>query len=176
MTRVECPFEDDVLMYVHTGRWPDRVPAELVAHAATCDVCADLAFVAHALDTDRGADRASVATPSAGTMWWRAQLRARQEAATTAGRPITAVQAALLAVCGGVAGAVFGATTGWFQRALHAIAEVVRATTAGVHLPQFSASSADAASLAAGYGATLAIMGIGVAVAIAVVVWAFREG
>jgi len=176
MKHVDCEFEDDVLMYVHTGRWPDRVPAEIVEHAATCEVCGDLAAVAQAMDVERAAAPKSADVPSAGTMWWRAKLRARQDAATTVGRPITAVQAALLAVCGGVAGAVFGATTGWFQRALHWMADGTRAITANVHLPQLSLPATDTTTFVATYGTTLAIAGVGAALALAVVVWAFREG
>ena len=43
MKPIECRFEEDVLMYVGTGRWPDRAPAEVTAHAATCEICRDLA-------------------------------------------------------------------------------------------------------------------------------------
>ena len=175
MKRVTCEFEDDVLMYVHTGRWPDRVPAEIVEHTAACDVCADLAAVAQAMDVERAIEPEAAAVPTAGAMWWKAQLRARQEAATAVGRPITAVQAALLAVCGGVAGAVFGATTGWFQRALHWIGDGARSVTASIHLPQLSLPATDSATFVATYGTTLAIAGVVGALALAVVVWAFRE-
>ena len=176
MKRVDCAHEDDVLMYVGTGRWPDRAPADLTAHAATCPVCGDLAVVARAMDADRGAEGASARVPSAGTVWWHAQLRARQDAAKHVGRPITLAQGALLAVCGGAAGAVFGATTGWFQGALHATADTVRSTAASVHLPQLPAMTVDATTFAATYGTSLTVAGVGVAVALAVVVWAFREG
>ena len=176
MKRVECQFEDDVLMYVSTGRWPDRVPAELVAHAATCDVCGDLSIVAHAMDTERGEVPASARVPSAGTVWWHAQLRAREEAVKTVGRPITVAQAALLAACGGAAGAIFGATTGWFQRALDAVVETTKSVAANVHLPQMPSITFDATSFVANYGTSLTVAGVGVALMIAVVAWTFREG
>ena len=175
MTRIECVHEDDVLMYVGTGRWPDRAPAELVEHAAACPVCSDLSVVASAIDGERGAEQSSARVPTAGTVWWHAQLRARQEAAKSVGKPITLAQAALLALCGGAAGAVFGATTGWFQRALHATADVARSIASNIHLPQLPAAT-DAASFAATYGASLAVVGAGIAIAIGVVVWAFKEG
>jgi len=172
----ECQFEDDVLMYVGTGRWPDRAPKELTAHAATCEVCGDLAVVAQGMDAERAVP-VSARVPSAGTVWWHAQLRARQEAVKTVGRPITFAQAALLAACGGAAGAVFGATTGWFQRALHVIAETTQSVASRVHLPQLpSLPQTDLTSFVAVYGPSLAIAGIGIAVAAAVVAWAFREG
>jgi len=176
MKRVECPFEDDVLMYVGTGRWPNGAPAELTAHAASCDVCGDLAVVAGAMDTERGEVPVSARVPSAGTVWWHAQLRAREDAAKAVGRPITWAQAALLAACGGAAGAIFGATTGWFQRALSAVLDTTRSVAASVHLPTLPAVSFDPTTFVSTYGPSLTIAGIGVAVTLAVVAWAFREG
>ena len=176
MKRVECPFEDDVLMYVGTGRWPDRAPAELTTHAASCEVCGDLAVVAGAMDTERGEVPVSARVPSAGTVWWHAQLRAREDAAKAVGRPITFAQAALLAACGGAAGAVFGATTGWFQRGLSAVVETTRSVAASVHLPTLPAIAFDPSTFVATYGPSLTVAGIGAAIVFAVVAWAFREG
>ena len=85
MKCIECRFEDDVLMYVGTGRWPDRAPADLTAHAANCEVCRDLAAVASAMDAERDAEADSARVPTAGTVWWHAQLRARQEAVKAVG-------------------------------------------------------------------------------------------
>jgi len=176
MKRVECPFEDDVLMYVGTGRWPDRAPAELTTHAASCEVCGDLAVVAGAMDTERGDVPVSARVPSAGTVWWHAQLRAREDAAKAVGRPITFAQAALLAACGGAAGAVFGATTGWFQRGLSAVVETTRSVAASVHLPALPTVSFDPTTFVATYGPSLTVAAIGIGVVFAVVAWAFREG
>ncbi len=177
MKRIDCPFEDDVLMMVTTGRWPDRAPADLVAHAADCDVCGDLAVVARAIEEATAFDETharedDARLPGAGTVWWRAQLRARQEAAAAVGRPITVAQAALLAACGGAAGAVFGATTGWFQQALQRGREIVASVASHVHLP---ALPAGAGTPLATYGASLAVAGICLALAVGIVVWAFRE-
>ena len=43
------------------------------------------------------------------------QLRARREAARTAGRPITAIQVLAFSAAMGLLGACFGATSQWFQ-------------------------------------------------------------
>ena len=96
MTLHECPRESDVLDAVASARWPDRVSPALVAHVASCDVCADVAVVAQALrdDQDRAWQEASV--PSSGQVWWRAEMRAKQEAIRAASRPI-ASQAATMA-------------------------------------------------------------------------------
>ena len=94
MTRrvvVECGREADVLEAVAFGRWPDHA-VELVSHAATCGVCADLVEVARALHSDREAACREAPVPAAGMMWWRATIRARADAVRTASRPIGVAQ------------------------------------------------------------------------------------
>jgi len=193
VTRLDCPHEGDVLMMVTTGQWPDRAPAELREHAATCALCADVALIAQVINEDadlirgrsnkdadliRGSneDAAMPARqlPSAGTVWWRAQLRARQDAAKAVGRPITVAQGALLAVVGGVAGAVFGATTGWFQSVLQRGWGGIKVAASSIHLPALPSLAVDTTGLA-DYRAGFIIIGIGAALAMAVVMWALRE-
>jgi len=118
MKALECGREAEVLAAVLEGRWPERADHELTEHAAACSVCAEAAAVAAALEADREDLRARAAVPEAGRVWWRAQLRARREAAKVAGRPITAAQILALASAAGLAGACFGATSQWFQAAL----------------------------------------------------------
>jgi hypothetical protein len=118
MKRVECEFEAEVLAAVVEGRWPERADRELRAHAEACGICADVAAVAAAMDADRDDLRTAAALPDAGRVWWKAQLRARREAAKVAGRPITAAQVLALASAAGLGGACFGATSAWFQAAL----------------------------------------------------------
>jgi hypothetical protein len=103
MTPTECLREADVVDAIAAGSWPDQAPAELHAHVATCAVCADLALVAAGLHEDGVAARealAAVPLPSAGQVWWRAELRARQEKALLAQRPIAAVQVVALVAVG----------------------------------------------------------------------------
>lgn len=95
MTPTECVREADVLDEIGAGRWPEAAPAALREHVAACPVCADLALVASGLQAEGAvarADIASIPLPSAGQVWWRAELRARQEKAELAQRPIAAVQ------------------------------------------------------------------------------------
>jgi hypothetical protein len=96
--RTECPREQEALDAVASRRWPERADVDLRRHVRTCGICADLIEVAAALADDH--DRASVEArvPPSAVVWWKAQLRARHEAARTAARPI--------AVAHGVAGAV----------------------------------------------------------------------
>jgi hypothetical protein len=129
MSRVECPHESDVLTAVYTRRWPDRADSALKAHVETCQTCADLATVSFAFEEECDGTRGRVAVPDAGLVWWRSHLRSRQDAARAAVRPITVAQAVALAATVGVLGAVFGATTTWFQQGLRTIAGLFRSTT-----------------------------------------------
>jgi hypothetical protein len=92
MSAVDCPREGEVLDVIAAGGWPDDAPAALREHAASCAVCADLAVAASALHDDAAAAVAApIVLPSAGQVWWRAQLRARTEKARLAQRPVIAV-------------------------------------------------------------------------------------
>jgi hypothetical protein len=114
VSTIECRHESDVLDEIGAGRWPEAAPAELKAHVAACVVCGDLALAASALHDDAPA-AAPMALPSAGQVWWRAELRSRHEAAHLAQRPILAVQvvAAVVAVLGLVAGLRTVAPNAW---------------------------------------------------------------
>lgn len=122
MTPVECEFEAEVLAAVCQSRWPERIDAALRAHVAECAVCADVVAIAGAIDSAREETWAAAAVPESGQVWWRAQVRARREAAAEAGRPITAAQVIAFACAVGLLGACIGATSDWFQAALKRIA------------------------------------------------------
>lgn len=114
----ECEFEAEALAAALESRWPDRVDASLRSHAASCRICAEVIAVAAALEEARRESSAQAVVPDSGRLWWRAQLRARREAAQAAGRPITAAQAIAFASAMGLLGACFGAVSTWFQAAL----------------------------------------------------------
>jgi hypothetical protein len=118
MSPVECDFEADVLSAVMQSRWPEQTDSALVTHASTCPVCSDVVAVAGVVDESREALRTEAHLPDSGRVWWVAQMRARREAAKTAGRPITVVQVLAFACAMGLMGACFGATSQWFQSAL----------------------------------------------------------
>ena len=88
MKALSCEFESEVLAAVMEARWPECAGAELRAHVEECAICRDVAATAAAFEADRETLRAEAALPDAGLVWWRAQLRARREAAKVAGRPI----------------------------------------------------------------------------------------
>lgn len=59
----------------------------------TCGTCAEVAEVAAAFFDERDIAGAEAAVPPASLVWWRCQLRAREESARLAARPIALVQA-----------------------------------------------------------------------------------
>jgi hypothetical protein len=93
VTFVECPHEQEVIDALTTMQWPGRCAPELQAHVAACEGCRDLVATLVPLGDAWLDSRAEAHVPASGMVWWRAQMRARREAASTAARPITVVQA-----------------------------------------------------------------------------------
>jgi hypothetical protein len=89
----ECRHEADVVAAVTAGRWPEAVDASLRDHVTTCRVCADVRDVAAAMAAVERETLADTRLPAAGQVWWRAQVRARQDAARAAARPVLVAQA-----------------------------------------------------------------------------------
>ncbi|HEV7239344.1 MAG TPA: hypothetical protein VGQ36_08900 [Thermoanaerobaculia bacterium] len=104
MNAERCSREDELLDALTRG----FVGAELGAHAATCASCGELRLVAGALLEDRSEAMANAAVPSAGTMWWRMQLRQRQEAQALARRSLLVGQAVTLVVATALVVTLFG--------------------------------------------------------------------
>jgi hypothetical protein len=109
MKIIECPREADVLDAVASEKWPHRVAPELAGHVASCAVCADVVAVAQAMRIDHDAMWQEASIPSSGQTWWRAEIRARQEAIRRASRPIAIAQAAAA-----IGALTLTAVIGWF--------------------------------------------------------------
>jgi predicted anti-sigma-YlaC factor YlaD len=105
MSGETCPREGELLDALGRG----FVGAELAAHVASCPSCGELSVVAGALLEDRAQAIVEAPIPSAGTMWWRLQVRRRQEAEATARRSLLIGQAVTLAVAIGLVVSFFGA-------------------------------------------------------------------
>lgn len=107
-----CAQECEVLDLVAMGQWPGRADAALRAHVASCASCTEVAAVAAAVR--EWADDGPVAhVPDASVVWYRAQVRAREEAACRATRPVLLAQ--LLAVAAVVlALATIGPDASWY--------------------------------------------------------------
>jgi hypothetical protein len=110
-----CSRETELWDAIAAGRWPDTAEANLRAHVVTCAACRDLALVAGSLRRDAcDLDRAAT-PPTSAIVWWRAQMRARQEAAHAADRPITVVQALAIASAVGLLLGLVGSVAAWVR-------------------------------------------------------------
>ncbi|HEX2059513.1 MAG TPA: hypothetical protein VHK90_02125 [Thermoanaerobaculia bacterium] len=99
-----CPREDELLDAL--GR--HFVGPELDEHVTACASCTELRNVAGALLDDRAMSMMEAPIPSAGTMWYRMQVRLRHDAEATARRSLLIGQAATLLVALVLVAAFFG--------------------------------------------------------------------
>jgi hypothetical protein len=114
VTRLDCLREADVIDAIASRRWPDRADPGLRAHVAACAICSDVAEVAAALGGEQEAAWAEAAhLPGAHVVWFRAQARARADAARQAERPIAIMQALGLAGAAGVISLLIGVVAYW---------------------------------------------------------------
>jgi len=98
----QCSRESELLDALRSGRWSNAWGEEIRRHAATCALCAEVAFVAQALQDDdvfASAERQRQGTglPSAGLVWWKAQRAARRAAEQQAVQPIALAERAAYA-------------------------------------------------------------------------------
>jgi hypothetical protein len=92
-----CRHEAEAQAVLRRGHWPDACDPELRKHVETCDRCASQLLVLHAFQKTR-AEAVHVARmghPS--LLWWRAQLRRRNDALERVSKPITTAQ--IFALC-----------------------------------------------------------------------------
>src|SRR5512140_1770898 len=88
-----------------------------------------------ALRAEGEAARRTAVVPSAALVWWRAQLRARQEAARAVTRPIAIAQGLAVACSAGLALGIAGVAVGWARGALGAAFDWSSAVTSLVADP-----------------------------------------
>jgi hypothetical protein len=99
MKVLQCEKEQAVAEMVQGGRWPDSCPPDLQAHLEHCAACAEVLLAAQFLLQEKAELLDGRKLPDAGLVWWKAQLRARREAAAMATRPIAWAERFALA-CG----------------------------------------------------------------------------
>ena len=119
--KLQCQFEQELLDSVAAHRWPGSADAALRDHVAGCELCTDVAEIAGAFFDDRECARVEAVVPSASAVWWRAQIRAREEAARTATRPLLVVQAIATIIAAVVAIALAPAASTWIRGSLAAL-------------------------------------------------------
>jgi len=94
----QCDREQAVLDALTSGRWATPWGEEIRQHAASCSVCAEVVLVAEALHREEHSAQSEVRLPSAGLVWWKAQLAARRAAEQRAAQPIALVERAAQAL------------------------------------------------------------------------------
>jgi len=105
MSPFSCSRESETVRASWSGAWPAGCDENLQQHVRSCTVCREAVQLAGAFREDREAATHEARIPPSGLVWWRAQLRARREAAVVAERPVAvahglAVVAALAAAVG----------------------------------------------------------------------------
>jgi hypothetical protein len=88
----QCDREQQVLDALQSGRWAGPWGEEIRRHAAACAVCSEVVLVAEALRHEEELAQTEVRLPSAGLVWWKAQLAARRAAEERAAQPIAWVE------------------------------------------------------------------------------------
>jgi len=94
MTVDPCLHESELLDALGRG----FIDSDLRAHLNLCASCSELELVAGSLLDERVQAMAEAPIPSAGTMWWRMQVRHRAEVQATARRSLLIGQAMTLGV------------------------------------------------------------------------------
>jgi hypothetical protein len=88
----QCDREQAVLDALTSGRWATAWGEEIRQHAVGCAACSEVVVVAQALRREERFAEAEVRLPSAGLVWWKAQLAARRAAERRAAQPIAMVE------------------------------------------------------------------------------------
>ena len=95
-----CPREAEVQAILRQGHWPEACDDDFRSHVQTCPTCSDQLLVLHAFHGARDQAMQAARLDHPNLLWWRAQLRRRNEALQRVGRPITRAQT--FALCIGI--------------------------------------------------------------------------
>lgn len=99
-----CPREAEAQAVLRQGHWPDACEPELREHVATCDRCSSRLLILEAFQSARAEALTAAPINHPGLLWWRAQLRRRNEALERVRKP--AITGQLFALCISVLAAV----------------------------------------------------------------------
>jgi hypothetical protein len=82
-----CVREQEVAEILRAGHWPEACDPALRNHVNSCERCEELVLLWQAFQGSRAEAMASANLAHPGTLWWRAQLRRRNEALERVSRP-----------------------------------------------------------------------------------------
>lgn len=83
-----CARRKEIAAALREGLWPDTCDPVLQAHAADCPDCKDLVLVALTLQQARRETLQEPRLPSSSLVWWRSELRLRNQAVERMTQPI----------------------------------------------------------------------------------------
>lgn len=87
MNLYSCKYQREVTAALRERQWPEVCTPELRKHVEECAACRDLVLVSQSLRRTRQ-QTMSIAQPvSPGLLWWKAQIRRRQEMVERAQKP-----------------------------------------------------------------------------------------
>jgi hypothetical protein len=92
-----CPLETQIQAIVRSGHWPQACDPELRKHIETCRTCGEQLLLRHAFHTVRAQTMQAARVDHPDLLWWRAQLRRRNDALQRVSKPITTAQ--IFALC-----------------------------------------------------------------------------
>lgn len=87
-----CAREAEVADLLRSGRWPAASSTDLDLHVSGCRRCGDLVLVKQAFNSIRVEAISEARLDSPGVLMWRSQLRRRNAAFASVGRPIAGAQ------------------------------------------------------------------------------------
>ncbi len=93
-----CSREKEVADLLRRGQWPAACAPELRAHVSACRSCGDQVLVTETFQLTRSEATGATRISTPGALWWRAQLRRRNAAVESIGKPIIGAQIFALAI------------------------------------------------------------------------------
>jgi hypothetical protein len=82
-----CPREVELSVVLKAGHWPDACDSRLREHVSTCQRCRELVLLTQTFKAARAEAVVLGDLPHPGLLWWRAQLRRRNEALERLSQP-----------------------------------------------------------------------------------------
>jgi len=112
-----CAHQPDVKAMLLQGHWPHACDPDLSKHIQTCPKCKQQVLLATAFQSDRARTIQAAPIQHPGLIWWRAQLRRREQAFRQVGRSTSTAHLFALAISVVAAVTMFlhqrQAGTGW---------------------------------------------------------------
>jgi hypothetical protein len=87
-----CSREAELTATLRRGAWPAAAEPDLRSHVELCRHCQETVLVTQALQASRRQAMETVPLQAPGLLWWRAQLRRRNQTMERATRPVALVE------------------------------------------------------------------------------------